>query len=86
MLTIKRQEDGFASNFIFDNWQVGTVIEASAPLGEFVYEPLRDAPNIVGLAGGSGVTPLCPGPGHCRWDGRGPPPCFMEAGEPMKFC
>ncbi len=58
VLTIKRHEDGFASNFIFDHWQVGTVIEASAPLGEFVYEPLRDAPNIVGLAGGSGVTPF----------------------------
>ncbi len=57
-LTIKRLDDGFASNFIFDNWQVGTVIEASAPQGEFTFEPLRDARNIVGLAGGSGVTPF----------------------------
>lgn len=57
-LTIKRVDDGFASNFIFDNWKVGTVIEASAPEGEFVFEPLRDARNIVGLAGGSGVTPF----------------------------
>lgn len=58
VLTIKRLEDGFASNFIFDNWQVGTVIEASAPQGELVFEPLRDAQNIVGLAGGSGITPF----------------------------
>jgi len=57
-LTIKRMNDGFASNYIFDNWQVGTVIEASAPQGEFVFEPLRDARNIVGLAGGSGITPF----------------------------
>ena len=57
-LTIKRQEDGFASNYIFDNWQEGTVIEASAPKGEFVFEPLRDAQNIIGLAGGSGITPF----------------------------
>lgn len=57
-LTIKRMDDGFASNYIFDNWQVGTVIEASAPQGEFVFEPLRDARNIVGLAGGSGITPF----------------------------
>ncbi|MBN2051764.1 MAG: hypothetical protein JW760_15035, partial [Spirochaetales bacterium] len=57
-ITIKRTDDGFASNFIFDNWRVGTVIEASAPLGEFVYEPIRDAAHIVGLAGGSGITPF----------------------------
>lgn len=57
-ITIKRAEDGFASNFIFDNWRVGTLVEASAPLGEFVYEPLRDAARIVGLAGGSGITPF----------------------------
>lgn len=57
-LTIRRQEDGFASNFIFDNWKEGTVIEASAPEGEFVFEPLRDARNIIGLAGGCGFTPF----------------------------
>jgi ferredoxin-NADP reductase len=57
-LTIKRLEDGFASSYIFDHWQVGTVVEASGPQGEFVYEPLRDANNLVALAGGSGITPV----------------------------
>jgi ferredoxin-NADP reductase len=57
-ITIKRMDDGFASNFILDSWQVGTAIEASAPLGEFVYEPIRDASHIIGLAGGSGITPF----------------------------
>jgi len=57
-ITIKRTDDGFASNFMFDNWRAGTVIEASAPLGEFGYEPLRDKKHIVGLAGGSGITPF----------------------------
>ena len=57
-ITIKRTDDGFASNYIFDNWKVGTVLEASAPLGEFGYEPLRDKAHIVGLAGGSGITPF----------------------------
>lgn len=57
-LTVKRTDDGFATNFMFDNWRVGTVIEASAPLGEFGYEPLRDKAHIVGLAGGSGITPF----------------------------
>jgi len=58
VLTIKRLDDGFASQYIFDHWQVGTVVEASGPQGEFVYEPLRDANNLVALAGGSGITPI----------------------------
>ena len=33
-------------------------MEASAPEGEFTYEPLRDAKNVVALAGGSGITPF----------------------------
>lgn len=58
MLTAKRTNGGLASNYILDNWSVGTEVTASAPLGEFTYEPLRDAKTIVGLAGGSGITPF----------------------------
>ncbi len=58
MLTVKRTEGGFASHYILDTWQTGTKINASAPLGTFTYEPLRDAKHIVGVAGGSGVTPF----------------------------
>lgn len=58
MLTIKRTEGGVASHYILDQWQVGTKILASAPLGDFTYEPLRDAKQIIGLAGGSGITPF----------------------------
>ena len=58
MLTIKRVEGGLASNFILDNWVVGTEVTASEPLGTFTYEPLRDAKTIIGLAGGSGITPF----------------------------
>ncbi|NLV36967.1 MAG: iron-sulfur cluster-binding domain-containing protein [Clostridiaceae bacterium] len=58
MITIKRTEGGLASNFILDSWQVGTKVTASAPLGDFTYEPLRDAKQIIGLAGGSGITPF----------------------------
>lgn len=58
VLVIKRTEGGFASNYISDSWTVGTKVELSAPEGDFYYEPLRDAKNVVGVAGGSGVTPF----------------------------
>lgn len=58
MLTVKRTEGGIASHYILDQWHTGTKVLASAPLGEFTYEPLRDAKHIVGLAGGSGITPF----------------------------
>ena len=58
MLTIKRVDGGLASNYILDNWTVGTQITASEPLGVFTYEPLRDAKTIIGIAGGSGITPF----------------------------
>ena len=58
ILTIKRVQDGLASNYILDNWAEGTEVVASEPLGNFTYEPLRDAKVVVGLAGGSGITPF----------------------------
>ncbi len=58
MLTIKRVEGGIASQYILDNWTVGTEVTASAPLGVFTYEPLRDAKVVIGVAGGSGITPF----------------------------
>ena len=57
-LTIKRNQDGFASNFIHDNWKEGMKLSISGPDGDLNYEPLRDAKQIVGLAGGSGITPF----------------------------
>lgn len=58
ILTIKRVEGGLATNYILDNWTVGTEVTVSEPLGNFTYEPLRDAHVVVGLAGGSGITPF----------------------------
>ena len=58
ILTIKRVEGGLASQYILDNWVVGTKVTASEPLGVFTYEPLRDAKTIIGIAGGSGITPF----------------------------
>ena len=57
-LTIKRVEGGLCSQYVLDNWTVGTRVDASAPLGVFTYERLRDAHIVIGLAGGSGITPF----------------------------
>lgn len=57
-VTIKKKEKGFISEYIWENWKVGSEIEATMPLGEFYYEPLRDYDTIVAIAGGSGITPF----------------------------
>lgn len=57
-LTIKRDKGGLVSNYVLDNWKVGDKVTVSAPEGVFTYEPLRDAKTVVGLAGGSGITPF----------------------------
>ena len=57
-LTVKRVDGGIASGYILDHWAVGTKVVASAPLGDFTYEPLRDAKTVIGVAGGSGITPF----------------------------
>ena len=58
MLTIQKVDGGLASQFIHDTWQVGTEVTASAPLGNFTYEPLRDAKTVIGVVGGSSITPF----------------------------
>ncbi len=57
-ITVKRINDGFVSDYILDNWSVGDKVVAYAPEGNLIYNPLRDAKNIVGIAGGSGITPF----------------------------
>ena len=57
-ITVKRVGGGIASGYMLDNWTVGTKVTASAPLGDFTYEPLRDAKTVIGIAGGSGITPF----------------------------
>ncbi len=57
-ITVKRIADGFVSDYILDNWSVGDEVIAYAPEGNMTYCPLRDAENIVAIAGGSGITPF----------------------------
>lgn len=58
MLTVKYVQDGLASRYILDNWKEGDSVEVSAPEGFFEYNSLRDAKTVIGVAGGSGITPF----------------------------
>lgn len=57
-ITVKRIANGFVSDYILDNWKEGDEVTAYAPEGNLTYSPLRDAENIVAVAGGSGITPF----------------------------
>lgn len=57
-ITVKRISNGFVSDYILDNWSVGDEVIAYAPEGNLTYCALRDAENIVAVAGGSGITPF----------------------------
>jgi glycine betaine catabolism B len=57
-ITVNRLSDGFVSPLVFSTFSRGTRISASGPHGEFFHEPLRDAHDIVAVAGGSGITPF----------------------------
>lgn len=57
-ILVKPVEGGEISNYINQNWQVGTKILISSPLGKYFYTSLRDAKHVVACAGGSGITPF----------------------------
>lgn len=57
-ITVKQTPDGYASDYILDNWKIGTTVEASGPEGHFTYAYARDAHDVVAIAGGSGITPF----------------------------
>jgi ferredoxin-NADP reductase len=57
-ITVKRVPGGLASGWMLDHWKVGDSVTLSGPLGEFVYLPVRDAGTVIGIAGGSGITPF----------------------------
>ena len=57
-ITVKRDDAGFVSPYIQDNWKPGQAVTVSGPQGHLYYEPLRDCKKVVALAGGSGITPF----------------------------
>ena len=57
-ITVKAVPDGFASNWILQNFKVGDTVYGSEGLGHFFYEKYRDAKDVIAVAGGSGITPF----------------------------
>ena len=57
-ITIKRVSNGLISNIMLDDIKVGAGFTISKPVGEFVYNDIRDENNIIAIAGGSGITPF----------------------------
>ena len=56
MLTI--QKGTSSSLHVYNDWQEGTEVLLSAPIGDDYYERLRDAKKVIACAGGSGITPF----------------------------
>ena len=58
-ITVRRSKgDGLISDYINDGLKVGDRLLGNMGLGQFYYEPLRDAKRVVALAGGVGITPF----------------------------
>lgn len=57
-LTVTVKKCGFFSSYLFDRAKTGDSFIIGDPSGEFYYEGLKDAPQVVALAGGSGITPF----------------------------
>ncbi len=54
----KPRKDGFFADWVLRNLKAGDRVFAVIGCGQFTYEPLRDAPRMLGLAGGAGITPF----------------------------
>lgn len=57
-ITVRSNPGGFVADRLLAELKVGDKVTASDPQGFFYYEDLRDAKTVVGLAGGSGITPF----------------------------
>lgn len=57
-ITVRSNPGGFVADKLLATLKVGDEVTSSCPQGFFYYEDLRDCKNVIGLAGGSGITPF----------------------------
>jgi len=68
-VTVKRTADGYGSNWVCDNVQVGTAVEVLPPAGHFTPRDL--GADLLLFAAGSGITPVMSIVKSCLKRGRG---------------
>ena len=56
-ITVKKVQNGVASQFLHDSVKAGDLLDVMAPRGDFCIEPSHNRPTVL-LAGGVGITPL----------------------------
>ncbi|MEJ2296192.1 MAG: FAD-binding oxidoreductase [Candidatus Lokiarchaeota archaeon] len=52
-ISMRKEDHGFLTEYIWENWEKGTKVQSSGPGGDFDYEPIRDSHESIGIAGGS---------------------------------
>ncbi len=57
-ITVRRNPDGFVSDYMLDRVKVGDRLESTSPSGTFYYNPLIHGSDLVFIAGGCGITPF----------------------------
>lgn len=57
-ITIKRKPNGYLSDYLLDKAKVGDKLFCSEPGGFLTYSSIRDAKNVIAVAGGVGITPF----------------------------
>lgn len=58
-ISVKRSAGGYGSHHLHETWQEGQRVKVSAPAGKFVFAgAATDAPRVVLIAGGIGITPM----------------------------
>lgn len=55
-ITLRKNENGYVTPFVWDNWKEGTEVLFDGAFGDGWYSPIRDTKHVVGIAGGSGIT------------------------------
>ena len=57
-LAVRDDENGFAARYLYNELKVGDVLKTSGPAGQFYWDSIRDLRSVIGIAGGSGITPF----------------------------
>jgi ferredoxin-NADP reductase len=56
-LTVRKIQNGFVSRYLVDEAKAGDRFDSTGPMGNFYFNPIFHSPDVVFLAGGSGVAP-----------------------------